>query len=148
MYNITYRKLRADSDMTCGHCPENGWMQGFPIIKIQRRHIMRSTGRQCLIKCGKREGEDKTMNKHSKKKAVAGILGILGIIALGIGIGVESSKEAATIAIIGGADGPTSVFVAGKIGGWDILGICAVIVGIILLGIAVIRLILKKTGKK
>lgn len=80
-----------------------------------------------------------TRNKLAIFSAIAGIL------ALGLGISTKQ-KRASAISIIGGADGPTSVFIAGKAGSffWPLftLGVC-------LLGLAVILyLSVKRKGKK
>ena len=48
------------------------------------------------------------------KKIFLAVLAMIGIIAAAIGIYLKSS-DAMAISVIGGADGPTSVFVAGKI---------------------------------
>lgn len=68
-------------------------------------------------------------------KKVAGIMiGIIGIIAAVAAIGWKT-KERVSISVIGGTDGPTSIFLAGKIGGdfstaVIIIGIILVVVGI------------------
>ena len=54
-------------------------------------------------------------------------------------------KQRATIGIIGDADGPTSVFIAGKVP--EGLGIMGIIYGILLLG-AGLYLILRKNRNK
>lgn len=54
---------------------------------------------------------------------------VLGGLAMTIGI-VTKIKQSAAISIIGGADGPTSVFLAGKIGNdysWTMILIGAVL---------------------
>lgn len=77
------------------------------------------------------------------KKAITIIIAVLGIILAAIGIHWKT-KAAVAISIIGGADGPTSVFIAGKVGDGLILGI--IIVGIILAGIGF--LVYRKISKK
>ena len=70
------------------------------------------------------------------------MLGIVGIIIIAVGIINKFSKSAMSVSIIGGADGPTSIFLAGKVGSdFSLLGI---IVGIILVVIAVIIAMRKK----
>lgn len=68
---------------------------------------------------------------------------VLGVIATGIGtvslINIKL-KAASSVAIIGGADGPTSIFIAGKVGSPLY---AAIVVGVILL-IAGLLLLLKK----
>lgn len=44
-------------------------------------------------------------------------------------------RLAKSIGIIGGADGPTAVFVAGKLGGGDVVLALAVVVAVIVLGV-------------
>ena len=63
------------------------------------------------------------------KKWIVVIIAILGIILAGFGISAKI-KGAASVGIIGGADGPTTVFVAGNVG--DLFSIGVIIVGIIL----------------
>lgn len=77
------------------------------------------------------------------KKIVGVIMLVLGVIATGIGIVSLiniKSKAASSVAIIGGADGPTSIFIAGKVGSPLY---AAIVVGVILL-IAGLLLLLKK----
>lgn len=53
------------------------------------------------------------------KKWMAFLLICVGIISAGTGIGIATwliKNKPASVAIIGGADGPTSIFLAGKIG--------------------------------
>lgn len=77
------------------------------------------------------------------KKIVGVIMLVLGVIATGIGtvslINIKS-KVASSVAIIGGADGPTSIFIADKVGSPLY---AAIVVGVILL-IAGLLLLLKK----
>lgn len=77
------------------------------------------------------------------KKIVGVIMLVLGVIATGIGtvslINIKS-QAASSVSIIGGADGPTSIFIAGKVGSPLY---AAIVVGVILL-IAGLLLLLKK----
>ncbi len=72
------------------------------------------------------------------KKVTAIILIVIGVLA-GIGFGMMNftSKDASSIGIIGGADGPTAIFVTGPEGvfPWVLLlvAIVALIVGVCLL---------------
>lgn len=71
------------------------------------------------------------------KKYGAVLAGIIGIILVMIGIG-SKVKKAISFSVIGGADGPTAVFVAGKLGtdfsiGMIAIGIIFIILIIILL---------------
>jgi len=73
------------------------------------------------------------------KKIIGIIFIVLGVITTSIGaitlFDVKSDMPS-SIAIIGGADGPTSVFIAGKIGapmyGAIIVGIVAFVIGLLL----------------
>ena len=69
------------------------------------------------------------------KKALTIIIAVIGTLVAAIGIHWKS-KDAVAISIIGGADGPTSVFLAGKVGDGIILG--AIVIGIILASIGII----------
>lgn len=74
------------------------------------------------------------------KRAAGLILGVSGVIIAAISVILKEKERASlstAISIIGGADGPTSIFLAGKVGA-DFLtagiigGIVLVILGIIL----------------
>ena len=65
------------------------------------------------------------------KKRLGIIAGILGIVLAVIGIVL---KENTAVSVIGGADGPTSIFIAGKLNGDNF--IFMIVVGIILLILA------------
>lgn len=73
------------------------------------------------------------------KKIITGIIGVLAII-LAIGGIMITRKKNAAISIIVGADGPTSVFFAGKLGSsfWIIM------IGIIVFVIAFLVKLIKK----
>ena len=73
------------------------------------------------------------------KKWIYMIVGLISALILYSGITAKLNEQKA-IAIIGGADGPTSIFVAGKVGYGSIL--TAIIVGVII--IAGIIVILKR----
>lgn len=66
------------------------------------------------------------------KKRIACIISILGIILTAIGIALNQNAKT-TVSVIGGADGPTSVFIAGKLNS-DIF--------ILLFGIGIVILLL------
>lgn len=69
------------------------------------------------------------------KKYLIGIIGGIAVILLILGTMVKT-KSASAISIIGGADGPTSIFLAGKINsGFES---AALIIGIIMAVIAII----------
>lgn len=66
------------------------------------------------------------------KKILAVIIGSIGILLVILGI-IAKTRKAFSVSIIGGADGPTSVFVAGKVGsdisaGLVIAGVALIIV--------------------
>lgn len=75
------------------------------------------------------------------KKIIGIVVGIVGCIAAVLGI-IYKVRGSFSVAIIGGADGPTSVFVAGKVG--QDFSVLAIAVGIILILAAAILLIKKK----
>jgi len=77
------------------------------------------------------------------KKTLAIIIVVIGILLAAIGIHWKS-KTAVAVSIIGGADGPTSIFLAGKIGDGFILG--TLLIGIVLLVAGVV--IYKKIKNK
>lgn len=62
------------------------------------------------------------------KKCFGIVAGILGIVLAIIGV-VLKQKENAAVSLIGGVDGPTSIYIAGKLNG-DSLGFL-IIIGII-----------------
>ena len=58
--------------------------------------------------------------KKKTKILIAGIaVGVIAVAAVGIEQHVTADQEGAAIAIIGGADGPTSIFLAGKLTGGE-----------------------------
>jgi oxaloacetate decarboxylase beta subunit len=74
------------------------------------------------------------------KKIIGSILTILG---MGITISslIAKTKGQMAISIVGGADGPTSVFLAGKVGNGFLAG---VIVGVVLFAVGIFMLVRKK----
>lgn len=66
---------------------------------------------------------------------------IVGMLLVSFG-GIMKVKENTAVSIIGGVDGPTSVFVAGKLNGNLAFGL--IIIGIVLLGVAVIAFFKRK----
>ena len=54
-----------------------------------------------------------------KKGIIIGLIGAAAVIAgvLVLAINLQNNRAAYSVSVIGGADGPTSVFIAGKIGG-------------------------------
>ena len=75
------------------------------------------------------------------KKVIGIIIAIVGIIIAAFGIEAKQ-KEAMAISIIGGADGPTSVFLAGKVGAVPIA--MTIIVGVVLVLLGVVLFLRKK----
>jgi oxaloacetate decarboxylase beta subunit len=77
------------------------------------------------------------------KKFGAGII-VLSIIIFITGINMKINQRV-SVGIIGGADGPTSVFIAGKVP--EGLGIMGIFCGILLLGVG-LYLIFRKNRNK
>lgn len=75
-----------------------------------------------------------------KKKMCIIIVAIVGVLAVIYGI-ITKTKAAASISIIGGVDGPTSIFLAGKIG--DGFSLTIIVVGAVIL-VAALLLFLRK----
>ena len=65
----------------------------------------------------------------------------VGIISVIVGVALKMNNNA--IAIIGGADGPTSVFVAGKLNS-VLVSILLIAIGVVMLIVAIIFYFLKK----
>lgn len=82
--------------------------------------------------------------KMKKKNLLAVILAAAGILAVAAGIILDRLETSAAISVIGGADGPTSIFVAGKISPSGIAGKSVLTVGIVLLVIAGIKVLKRK----
>ena len=79
------------------------------------------------------------------KKIVGIALTVIGIVIVAISLIFkvnEQMKVARSISIIDKADGPTSIFIAGKIGGTSIF--IGVITGIVLLVIGIFMIVRKK----
>lgn len=79
------------------------------------------------------------------KKAIGITLSVIGIIMAAINLVFKVNEQmsvAKSVSVIGGADGPTSIFVAGKIGGTP--AIIEIIVGIVLLAIGIFIFARKK----
>ena len=67
------------------------------------------------------------------KKWIISIIAVLGSVLVIFGINMKI-KESASIAVLGGADGPTAIFLAGKVGDGTSIGIIAI--GIALVAVA------------
>ncbi len=79
------------------------------------------------------------------KKAIGITLSVIGIIMAAISLVFKINEQISvtkSVSVIGGADGPTSIFVAGKIGGTP--AITGIIVGIVLLAIGIFIFARKK----
>lgn len=79
------------------------------------------------------------------KKVIGITLSVIGIIMAAISLVFKVNEQisvAKSVSVIGGADGSTSIFVAGKIGG--IPAITGIIVGIVLLAIGIFIFARKK----
>ena len=79
------------------------------------------------------------------KKAIGITLSVIGIIMAAISLVFKVNEQISvtkSVSVIGGADGPTSIFVAGKIGGTP--AITGIIVGSVLLAIGIFIFARKK----
>ena len=80
------------------------------------------------------------------KKYLAVLIGLaaaVGILLAGVGVWLKSSL--ASVAIIGGADGPTSIFIAGRINGTALLKAGAVLLsGALVIGLLLILILGRK----
>lgn len=79
------------------------------------------------------------------KKVIGITLSVIGIIMAAISLVFKVNEQISvtkSVSVIGGADGPTSIFVAGKIGGTP--AITGIIVGIVLLAIGIFIFARKK----
>lgn len=86
------------------------------------------------------------MNRKQKiLAALAAILCCAGI-ALGAAGAYIGHKQAVSVSIIGGADGPTSIFLAGKVGN-DIGSSLGVIAGVAVLGAVILGICIGRRKK-
>lgn len=79
------------------------------------------------------------------KKAIGITLSLIGIIMVAISLVFKVNERmsvAKSVSVIGGADGPTSIFIAGKVGGAS--AIIEIVVGIVLLAIGIFVFARKK----
>ena len=83
------------------------------------------------------------ITEEKMKKLMAVIASVIGFLLIGWGVNLKMNNSVA-ISIIGGADGPTSVFIAGKIGDGMIGGI--ILGGVLFTGLAII--IIRNNKKK
>ena len=75
------------------------------------------------------------------KKILGIVAGVVGIISVIVGVALKMNNNA--IAIIVGVDGPTSVFVAGKLNS-VLVSILLIAIGVVMLIVAIIFYFLKK----
>lgn len=75
------------------------------------------------------------------KKIVGIALAVIGIVAAVSGL-IFKVKGQMSVSVIGGADGPTSIFLAGKVGGAS--AAVGMIVGIVLLAVGIFVIVRKK----
>ena len=75
------------------------------------------------------------------KKILGIVAGVVGIISVSVGVALKMINNA--IAIFGGVDGPTSVFVAGKLNS-VLVSILLIAIGVVMLIVAIIFYFLKK----
>ena len=77
------------------------------------------------------------------KKILGIVAGVVGIISVIVGVALKMNNNVIAIAIIGGVDGPTSVFVAGKLNS-VLVSILLIAIGVVMLIVAIIFYFLKK----
>lgn len=75
------------------------------------------------------------------KKTIAIILGVMGLVLAGFSAVLKWKKQM-SVSIIGGADGPTSIFLAGKVG--NDFSVAGIVVGILFIVIAGFLMLRKK----
>lgn len=75
------------------------------------------------------------------KKTMAILLGVMGLVLAGFSAVLKWKKQM-SVSIIGGADGPTSIFLAGKVG--NDFSVAGIVVGILLIVIAGFLMLRKK----
>ena len=87
------------------------------------------------------------------KKAVSVLITIAGVILIAIGaipklatFAANASSVAQSVSVIGGADGPTAIFIAGKMG-TDFGGV-SMIVGAVLTVIGVVMLVKENISRR
>lgn len=68
---------------------------------------------------------------------------IIALIALTLGIDMKL-KETTAVGTIGGADGPTAIFVAGKLGDEFTIGVIISVIVLICVGILIYKRFMKK----
>lgn len=83
----------------------------------------------------------KTGGTGRMKKMAGIILTVIGIVVAALGL-IFKVKGQMSVSVIGGADGPTSIFLAGKIGGNS--AVTGMIVGIVLLAVGIFIVARKK----
>ena len=79
------------------------------------------------------------------KKAIGITLSVIGIIMAAINLVFKVNEQmsvAKSVSVIGGADGPTSIFLAGKVG--DTSAVMGMVVGILLITAGIFMIVRKK----
>lgn len=79
------------------------------------------------------------------KKIVGIILAVIGIVTAAINLVFKVNGQtsvARSVSVIGGADGPTSIFLAGKVG--DTSAVIEMVVGILLITAGIFMIVRKK----
>lgn len=92
-------------------------------------------GKQYIKVRNSKQEKAEENGEESMKDFITGIAWKIGIILVVFGMGMKFQKGGAAVSVIGGADGPTSVFVAGKLGNDFFLGV--ILVGAVLILAAV-----------
>ena len=77
------------------------------------------------------------------KKIIGILLIVIGVVTIALGI-ILKVKGTMSVSVIGGADGPTSVFLAGKVGNTS--AITEIIVGIVLFIIGIFMVVKKNSN--
>ena len=95
----------------------------------------------CLVSKKKSTNRKVEKGDWSMKKILGIVAGVVGIISVIVGVALKMNNNA--IAIIGGVDGPTSVFVAGKLNS-VLVSILLIAIGVVMLIVAIIFYFLKK----
>lgn len=95
----------------------------------------------CLVSKKKSTNRKVEKGDWSMKKILGIVAGIVGIISVIVGVALKMNNNA--IAIIGGADGPTSVFVAGKLNS-VLVSILLIAIGVVMLIVAIIFYLKRK----
>lgn len=105
---------------------------------LERETVIKDDGKRQFVKAAYESGGNKRM-----KKILGIILTVAGISTVIIGI-ILKVKTQMSVSIIGGADGPTAIFLAGKVGSIPVVTGIITGVGIVLLAVGIFMIIRKK----